>query len=223
MKDRIIQIGLAIILAMVMMAWIGACTEKNRLEDMVVTAQREADSLAAEAAAQRARADGWETKFGREVPDLYELLGQRDSALARLARDYQASRLEVRSYATLAAEAQGQVESQGQVVEEVEEELEADFGGNFDDGYLYADWLVRMPQRLFNMDYTTRYGVELISAETGDGRTLVTARTTHPNAQVEVESLYVDPPPPEVRRVGVRWYWVPITLVVGVIGGLAGK
>lgn len=226
MKDRVIQIGLTLVLAIVMMAYISACTEKNRLEDMVVTAQREADSLAGEAAAERARADGWVAKFGEEVPELQQQLLDKDEALARLAQDYQASRIEVRTYATLAAEAQGQLESQGEVVEEepgVEPGLDADFGGNFDDGFLSADWLVRMPQRLFSMDYMTRQQIELVTAETGDGRLLITARSDQPRSQVTVEDLFYDLPEPEIRRVGLKWYWVPISIGLGWLGGLASK
>lgn len=223
MKDRIIQIGLTLLLALAVMAWISSCSETRRLEALVVTAQREADSLAAEAAAERARADGWVAKFGQDVPELQKLLEKKDSALARLARDYQASRVEVRTYATLAAEAQGQIESQGEVVEETGDLLQDDFRGTFDDGYLLADWLVRMPQRLFSMDYMTRQSIELVTAETGDGRLLITARSDSPNARVDVEDLFYHLPEPEIRKTGIRWYWVPISVGLGLLGGLAAR
>ena len=42
---------------------------------------------------------------------------------------------------------------------------------------------------------------DLIVSVTGDGRTLITARSTHERAALNLGEIFVDPPPPvEVRR-----------------------
>lgn len=200
--------------------------EADRLREERVEERRRADSLAAEAAAERARADGWEVAFAENVDDLHGRLAEGDSMIARLGRDLRASRVRVDQLTELTAELRGSGESEARPDSIAADSVPASWSGTYDDDLLRARWTFRRlppPATLLLREWAASFGVELVQATTGDGRTLITARTSDPDrVKARVDSLFVDPPPPEVREVGVSWWWIPASIAGGYLAGEAG-
>lgn len=218
---------LAAATAVVGVLYVGKSCAYEDLYAERVEETRRADSLAAEASAERARADGWEVAFGQNVEGLQEALQERDSTIARLARDYQASRIRISQLAALTIEAGGSGESDADTaITNTGDTVPSEWRGTYDDGILTADWTFnRGPPRsfLFVRDWEARLGIELVTATTGDDRVLVTARTSHPDrVRARIDSLFVDPPPPEVRERGMAWWWAVVLVSGGALAQEAG-
>lgn len=171
------------------------------------------DSLAAEAAAARAELSGWKVKFA-EASDLAKLLETRDSQLAVLARDLRASRAKVRSLTRIVAEAAGSAS----VVAEAATPDSAT--GIISDGTLSAKWTFYYATPGLSLRYSCLVPVEAVAFETGDGRLLVTARSSSPNVSLQIAEALVNLPEPTVERRGVSWLWIPAAFLGGLaIGG----
>ena len=76
-------------------------------------ATTERDSLAAEAAAERARAEGWEVRFAEREEDMDLFLAAKGDTISRLKDDLQASQVEMRSFARALLVAEGRLTSVG--------------------------------------------------------------------------------------------------------------
>ena len=209
-----------VIVAVLAVGYFGKSCEAGRLRALHAEATTRADSMAIEAVAQRAEADGWQSVFADSVGNLTELLAEGEGGRAALARDLLASRAEVRALVTIQAAASGVVESTGLRVDTVAVESVSEYVGEFDDGVLAAGWqFVTLDARLL-LDYTVGIRGEIIQAEGGDGRVLFTARSLTPRASFVVDSLLFTPPAPRIEVRGAKWWWV----VAGVVGGyLAGR
>lgn len=199
--------------------------ELRRVHEEVTT---ERDSLAAEAAAARAEALGWKVQFATATTDLWKLIASRDADLKALAKDFRASGIQITRLTSMVASLQGQISSAGTpaaVPDSETDTIPASWSGEADDGVLRLSWtFFRMDPRL-TMDYGLTVPLELIEGESGDGRTLVLARTSIPNATLTFEELLVDRPPPVVVEhcsIGTRARYAAGGGLVGLVGGLFG-
>jgi hypothetical protein len=169
-----------------------------------------ADSIAADAAIARLQADSvWEVRLATQDDDLQGRLASGDSARAGLAAELAEANVRVGLLAEVNATARGNIVSLGAQLSAAEAEargLEADsatvaFGGDLDDGLLVGSWTFTLPRAEHMLAYDVSVPGELVVSLTGDGRTLVTARSTHERAALRLGEIFVDPPPPvEVRR-----------------------
>lgn len=185
--------------------YVGQSCELADLQARTTEAERARDRLAAEAAVERARADGWETRFGEVVPDLQGALAEAGDSLGRLATDLRASRVRVEELLRATVTAGGSIESAADSSEVASEGASPDrsgvWVGRVDDGLLAASWRFQLPQESLGLDYQVSVPVELTRSVTGDGQVLVTARSANPRAEITLDELLVDPPPPvEVER-----------------------
>ena len=177
------------------------------------TIRHEADSLAAEVAVERLRADGWEAELSRTVEDLGAMLSERDTAYAGVARELQAARAHIASLTVVEAGATGTVYDTVYVAQEGSCEA----SGAIDDGVLSGLWGWSPP--VFALDYRVRLRGELITAESPDGRTIVMARALDPRATFSIDSLFVDPRVWTVEKRGAPWWALPATFLVGFLAG----
>ena len=203
--------------------WLGALGEAADLRELKIEAELERDSLAADAAAERARAEGWSVTFGVDDPELLEatldsIEAEGDSLgleVGRLRTDLEASRVRLSLVAVVVATLQGELESIGQTEELAPDSSVVSFAGEIDEAPLSASWVCRVPTRALELAYGVRITGELIQGESGDGRPIVFARATTPHTILELEDLIVDLPEPVVERRGPSWYWIPIAFLSG--------
>ena len=153
------------------------------------------DSIAADFASARAEAEGFTVAFAQERVNLTRALMKRDSTLARVLSDYQASRIEVTSYVELLAVAEGRIESLGTAVAATDSTPES-WAGELDDGLLIGSWGLQPP--LLTLQYTVSPQIELIQGLSGDGRLLVTARASDPRVTLRINDLLFEPPAAQV-------------------------
>ena len=180
-----------------------------------------ADSIAADAAIARLAADSvWEVRLAVQDDDLSGRLASGDSARQVLAAELADANVRVGLLAEVNATARGQIISLGTQLSAAEaEEITGDpatvaFQGDIDDGLLVGAWQFTLPRAEHMLTYDVTVPGELVVSVTGDGRTLVTARSTHERAALGLGEIFVDPPPPvEVRR---------ISFTQGLIAFLAG-
>ncbi len=184
-----------------------------------------ADSIAADAAIARLQADSvWEVRIATQEDDLQGLLAQGDEARQRLAEELGEANVRVGLLAEVNATARGNIISLGTQLSAAEAEargLETDsatvaFGGDIDDGLLEGSWTFTLPRAEHMLAYDVTVPGELVVSLTGDGRTLVTARSTHERASLNLGDVFVDPPPPvEVRR--ISFMQAGIAFLAGII------
>ena len=181
----------------------------GQAQDLAERNRVRADSIAADAAIARLQADSvWEVRIATQEDDLQGLLASGDSARARLAEELSEANVRVGLLAEVNATARGNIISLGNQLSAAEaEEITGDpatvaFEGDIDDGLLTGAWQFLLPQAQHTLDYGVTVPGELVVSVTGDGRTLVTARSTHERASLNLGDVFVDPPPPvEVRRI----------------------
>ena len=164
-------------------------------------AQAERDSLAADAAAERARADGWAALFAEVAPDLQARIAALDSSGARLASDLRASGLRVQELARVNVGLRGQLEAEAEP-DPVEpgQTVAWSWRGRFDDGLLSGSYLfTRIAPARLEMDYGLRIPLAWVSSVSGDRRLLLTVRSPDPRVTPEVEEFSWAPPPAEIR------------------------
>ena len=90
--------------------------------------------------------------------------------------------------------------------------------GAIDDGLLKASWAFMRPD--LSLAYSVDVPLEIVTAEGGDGRVLVTARAKDSRASVSVPGFWFSPQPAvEVQRCTIRQSAVRVGL--GLLGGLA--
>ncbi len=219
MGDKLVGILLviAVVAAFIQTVRVGNAqdlAERNRVR---------ADSIAADAAIARLEADSvWEVRLATQDDNLQGRLASGDSARQVLAAELAEANVRVGLLAEVNATARGNIISLGTQLSAAEAEargLETDsatvaFGGDLDDGLLSGSWSFILPRAEHMLTYDVTVPGELVVSQTGDGRTLVTARSTHERAALRLGEIFVDPPPPvEVRR---------ISFTQGLIAFLAG-
>lgn len=164
----------------------------------------ERDSLALEAVAERARADGWVTMFAENSPEaLAERLAQIDSARAR---DLRASGVRVAQLASLVATLRDSVQSVGSRASSPGESLggpadslvSGEWVGSLSEGPLDAAWRFRLPAVTLDLSYTVEVAGTLVQSEAGD-RTLVMARSDDPRVSFSIPELVIAPAPPRIE------------------------
>jgi len=192
---------LALILLMAL-AWGGkAKWDLWRMESAHEEVTTERDALAADAAAERRRADGWQAVFAEDTGHLFKKITSRDSVLAIAARDLKASGVRITRLTSMVASLQGQTSSPGEpdaLPDSETDTVPASWSGEIDDGLLRAPWtFFRFDPRLA-LDYVVEIPIQLIEGESGDGRTLVLARALDPRASVTFDELLVHRFPPVV-------------------------
>ena len=181
------------------------------LQAELVSTKIQRDSLAVEWAVARARADGWTIEFGVVSPDsLRARLEERD---ARLAADLSASNIRAEQLVGVVAVLRDSVASVGQVVQtpvvDTAGVVTGVWEGEVVDDLLTGHWLFRLPEVAMGLAVEARCPADLLMTRSGDGRTEVFARGRDPRCTPEIESLFVDPPPPviEYRRPGFVSRW----------------
>ena len=167
-----------------------------------------ADSLLADAAISRLEADSvWEARIATEVDNLSSQLANGNEERQRLIDELEGANIRVGLLAEVNAVARGNIISLGEQLSAAEAAQISDddatvaWRGDIDDGLLTGRWQFLLPQAQHTLDYNVDVPGDLIVSVTGDGRTLITARSTHERAALNLGEIFVDPPPPvEVRR-----------------------
>lgn len=194
-----ITVGLAVLAAV-------SQIQLNRARDEVEANRVRADSIAADKVAAEIAADSvWAVRYAQDVDNLQARLTAAGDTLGTLAARLDSANVRVNLLAEVAASAQGEIVSlsdrSGELSDSLAQSLEliGQLSGEFQDEIMTGSWSLWLP----TMQHTLRYSVtipgELVVSETGDGRTLVTARSTSPRAELNIGEVLVDQPPPEVR------------------------
>lgn len=199
---------IAVVLAMLAVGWLSWRLEAA--ERATDAAARTRDSLLIEEAAERARADGWETRFGEETERLDNLLGERDRIADALRESLRQANARILSLTDVVATLKDSLRSVATAVDTTEAGV-VSYAGGIADGLLTGTWRFLPPE--LALAYSVSVPLEIVTSEGGDGRWLVTARATDPRASVEVSGFWFDPPPPvqvqrctvgqTLRRVGI--------------------
>jgi hypothetical protein len=200
--DRGEKVAIFIIMAVLAVgAWQAWTIHQLEAQVHVATTQR--DSLAGEAAAERARARGFEVAFGKYVPHLAKQLKQGDSILAETIGDLQVSRVRITQLNRLTVRMQGQISSMGTPsapLTDDPEEVPPSWVGEYDDGLLSGSWrFTRVPTPLMGLDYFLEPEIELVQGVAGDGRTVVLVRGLDTRVSPIFTKLVVDPLPPVIE------------------------
>jgi hypothetical protein len=191
--------------------------EKDRLEIRLAQAERARDSIAFDAAAKDLELDGWEVRFAQMVGSGTALLQERDSSLAALAARLEDANARIRQYVRAEAVAEARVEGRAET-QDTTAAVPEWWEGRVDDGLLSGSWrFERVPEPGLSLGYRVAVPVELISSEGGDGRWLVTGRSTDPRVTLSLDEVIVEPAEPEV--VEVTSFWRDLKLVLGSAGG----
>lgn len=177
-------------------------------------AERERDRLAMEAATMRQSLNGWTIRYAQEVGSLQADLMERDSALAELARDYTQARAELSTYMSLVAELERDTVGLAGTVAGPAERPDSAFG-TLRDAVMDAEWVFHYPGATLDFRYGLTIPLELVTAVSGDGSTVVSARSSVPGLALTVDELLVEPSPPE------QVYRTPWLRSIG-IGAIAG-
>lgn len=197
MRKTLIRWGLGAIALLVLWAWASTACELAEAREAHTEAEIRADSLAAEGAAARAAANGWAVVLGTSDPQaLADELVEKDSSLARLARDLEASRVRVTELVRTVQEARGQVHTVADTVV-VREGVVEEFGGTLTEPPLAGSrWLAHVPSQNLELDWVFRDECQAVRGETGDRRLWFSTRCRW--ADVAVDTAFVSLLPPEV-------------------------
>jgi hypothetical protein len=175
--------------------------EVRSLERNLREAEHERDSVALEAAAKDLELDGWEVQFAQMVGSGTALLQERDSALAALATRLDDAHARIRQYVRAEAIAESTVAGQAEA-QDTTTEIPRWWTGRVDDGLLAGSWrFERVPSPELSLGYSVTVPIELVSSEGGDGRWLVTGRSTDPRVTLSLDEVIVEPAEPEVVEV----------------------
>lgn len=177
-------------------------------------AERERDRLAMEAATMRQSLNGWTVRYARDISDMQAELMQRDTALAELARDYTQARAELSTYMSLVAQLERDTVGLAGTVAGPTERPDSAFG-TLRDEVMDARWVFHYPGATLDFSYGLTIPLELVTAVSGDGSTVVSARSSVPGLSLTVAELLVEPSPPE------QVYRTPWLRSIG-IGAIAG-
>jgi len=182
--------------------------------------ERLADSLAAEVAAERLRAEGMAVEFGEEVDSLALLMMEKDSSLANTARELTAARARIIALGEIVASAEGQIIVD--TVEVVANDSTTEYRGNAMDGILHLDWIFRVPPGSMNLSYRVLIPGNLFQWNTNDGRIWVGIDSEDPRVAFNVENLWVQPLEPQIRY-QLSWSQAGIATGIGLIIGMLIK
>lgn len=184
----------------------------QRAEREAATQSVRADSIAADKVASEIALDSvWAVRYAQDVDDLQARLTAAGGTVGTLAARLDSANVRADLLAEVAASAQGEIVSLSDRADALADSLSESLtiigqvGGDIQDEILTGSWSLWLP----TMQHTLRYNVlipaHLIVSHTGDGRTLVTARSTIPRAQLDISEVFVDRPPAEVRyRVSIK-------------------
>lgn len=178
-------------IASLLTLWSSQCSLGSAREQ-ATRAEMERDSLAADAAAARAAADGWEVKFGVDSPeDLVLLL---DSIDRRFAEDLRASNVRVEALAEVVSVLHDSIASVGEVVEVVRVDsvtgaVTGAWEGEIDDDLISGNWRFRLPAAEIRLSLVARCPARLVLSQSGDGRMLIFARGSDPRCAPEISTL----------------------------------
>lgn len=198
----------------------------GQARDATKKARVRGDSIAAEAVvAAFAQDSTWEVRFAAQSDDLgrsFEESG--DTARARLGRDLKAANVRIDLLAEVVASARGEVISVGNRAGTLSDSLsqtietcEGAWEGKIDDGLLRALWGFTLPEVQHTLNYRVEIPGEIVVSTAGDGRTIVSAKSNHPQASFQLDSVLVDPPPP-VIEVRLSKRDAVIALILGAFG-----
>lgn len=200
---RIVTILLGALLVASLVGWAGTACDLRDLNAQHREATTERDSLALTAAADRARADGWEVAFAERTGDLNAVIAELDENGRRLATDLRASRVQVTQLAEVVGVMRGQIVSQGTVVAD-SASGDSTAVGRVNDPPLDALWTFHYNDQTLGLDWVATFEAQWITSVGGDGRTMVTARALSPNTEIAIPTLFVEPLPPDTVEV-TRW------------------
>lgn len=176
-------------------------------------ADTRADSIAADAAIDAIRRDSaWSATVASTERDLAQAISERDSTSAALVARLDDAGIRIAMLTDLSARAQGEVESLARRARVLTDSLAAladtveRWEGEIDDGLLRATWRFDLPPARHTLTYGVTIPGELVVSETGDGRTVVLARSTHPRASLDIGEVVVSEPAEFEQPVAWRRY-----------------
>lgn len=198
-RDQLELLLMVVLIGIILAFYIHA----KRLEAQIHERTTQRDSLAGEAAAERARANGFEVAFGTYMPHLAKELKKGDSILAVTIGDLQVSRARILQLNRITVGLEGQISSMGTPGAALTDDTEAipsSWVGEYDDDLLRGSWTFdRIPAPLLSLDYFSSPVIELVQSTSGDGRTLVLLRGLDPRVTPIFTELLVDPLPPVIE------------------------
>ena len=181
--------------------------------DRLARADTRADSIAADAAIDAIRRDNaWGAAVASTRRDLAQAISERDSTSAALVARLDDANIRIAMLTDLSATAKGEVESLAQRATVLTDSLAAladtveRWEGEIDDGLLMATWRFDLPPARHTMTYGVTIPGELVVSETGDGRTVVLARSTHPRASLDIGEVVVSEPSKQEQPIAWRRY-----------------
>ena len=177
-----------------------------RLNQAHAQTTTERDKLASSAAAERARANGWETRFADREEELVPFLAAKGDTIATLVADLNASRVEVRSYARALVRAEGALTSVGtpdstppEDAGDAPSSCPSRWDGELDDGLLRGSWAFLAAMGLLELDYGVELPLEWVTGTTGDGRSMVNIRSPDSRVTPQLEEYVWTPPAPVIE------------------------
>ena len=200
--------------------------QRSQAADLAEANRVRSDSIAAEALVSSMASDStWAVRFAEHSDDLAQDLTQSgDTARARLAEELTRANVRVGLLAEVLASAQGEIISVGNragslsdSLYAVSETCQGTWEGEIADGLLTGAWALSLPTAAHRLVYNVAIPGELVVAQAGDGRTIVSARSLHPSATLELGSIFVQPPPPEIQ-VRLSWRQAVLAALIGAAG-----
>lgn len=165
------------------------------------------DSIGRELVRSRAESEGWRVREASIREDLVDILMDRDTTFSKLVGELEATRTRVEALMDVTAEARGLIVDTVEVIDTIA----GTYRGTIDDGILEAEW--RLDPPTFSMPYSVRIPGELIVTRTGDGPSLVIARSSDPRASLDVQAIEI----PRDTTVVSRWSFQ--SMLYSAIGG----
>ncbi len=169
-------------------------------------ATTERDSLAAEAAAERARANGWKVRFADREMELVPFLAAKGDSITTLVADLNASQVVVREYARALLVAEGALTSVGipdstpqEGAQDASYSCPSRWDGELDDGLLTGSWAFLAAMALLELDYGVKLPLEWVTGVTGDGRSMLNIRSPDPRVTPQLEEYVWTPPAPIIE------------------------
>jgi hypothetical protein len=203
------RIAAVVVLVVVMVTQWQLVATRERL----ARAETRADSIAADAAIDAIRRDSvWSATVASTERDLAQAISERDSTSAALVARLDDASIRIAMLTDLSAKAKGEVESLAQRSTVLTDSLTAladtveRWEGEIDDGLLTATWRFDLPPARHTLTYGVTIPGELVVSETGDGRTVVLARSTHPRASLDIGEVVVSEPEKYEQPVAWRRY-----------------